>query len=396
MRVLVLNAGSSSLKFQLLDTVSGQVFAKGASERIGEGDEGIFSYKTAATSDRIITAIPTHSDALSLVFKMLDDAKAAGDQTTFEAIGHRIVHGGAYFTDSALVQEDTVDLIRECSTMAPLHNPPAVAVIEGCQQLLPEMPNVVCFDTSFHMTMPAEAYTYALPQDLVEEHKLRRYGFHGISHKFVARAVRQELGEDNARTIASCHIGNGASLCAIKDGKSIDTTMGFTPLDGLVMGTRCGSIDPATVTYLMEHTGMTPAEMNKVLNSKSGMLALSGRSNDMREIEDGALAGDEACDNALNVYCYVIRRHLGAMVFAMQDLDVITFEAGIGEHSSVVRERVLQGMEAFGIKLDPEKNANCHGDFEVISADDSRVKIVVVATNEEMMIALDTERLVNA
>lgn len=389
MRVLVVNSGSSSLKYQFIDLENEQVIAKGNCERIGL-PEGIFTHQPAGQDkQKQIIDMPHHSVAIQLVV----EAIAAGGDLKIDAIGHRVVQGGDYFVDSVVVTEEVLEKIREFVPMAPLHNPPALAVIEACRELFDDIPNVAVFDTSFHTSLSRAAASYALPKKLTEQYAIKRYGAHGTSHRFVAQAVKDYLGTDEDLRILSAHIGNGASLCAIHHGKSQDTTMGFTPLEGLMMGTRCGSIDPAIVPYVMMNSEYTAADMDHIMNKESGLLGLSGLSSDLREIEERAVEGDEDCQHALDVYCHIIRRNMGSMVYSMGGCDVLAFTAGCGENSDYVRKHCLEGLEDLGYKLDEEKNAVRSGEIREISAPDSKVKILVCPTNEELMIALDVQRL---
>ena len=393
MNVLVVNAGSSSLKYQLITVETRDVLAKGACERIGLG-ESTFSNEMDGRSMNLTLPIPNHRTAISLVLGILLKSDGKGDAHTIDAIGHRIVHGGAFFKDSCVVDDAVVRKIEEIAPLAPLHNYAAASVIESCREVLPNIANVVSFDTSFHASIPEVAYKYALPEDLCERLKLRKYGFHGINHRYVAMTVSQLTGSDD-RKIVSCHLGNGSSLCAIKDGRAVDTTMGFTPLDGLVMGTRCGSIDPATVTYILENTDLTARDVDTIMNKKSGLLAVSGFTNDIRDIISAAEEGNDRAQLALDMFCYSAKKYLGAMWAAMGGIDTVVFTAGAGQNSPLIRQKVVEGMEPLGFVIDAEKNAQRHGDPWSIAAPDSSVEIFVVPAGEEYMIAYDVRRLLS-
>ena len=395
MNVLVVNAGSSSLKYQLLNVETRDVLAKGACERIGLGDS-IFSNEMGGRSTKLTMSIPNHRTAISLVLGMLlsDDEDEGADtgRAHIDAIGHRIVHGGAYFDDSCVVDDEVLRKIEEIAPLAPLHNYAAASVIESCREVLPQVPNVVSFDTSFHQSIPEVAYRYALPDDLCERFQLRKYGFHGISHRYVAM-MADELTHGQAHRVISCHLGNGSSLCAIRDGHAVDTTMGFTPLDGLVMGTRCGSIDPAAVTFVLENSDLTPHDLDTIMNKKSGLAAVSGLTNDIRDLLDAADAGNERARLALDMFSYSTRTHIGAMWAALGGVDTIVFTAGAGQNSPQVRSMALAGFEEQGWLIDPELNAQRHAEPWSIAAPGASVNIFVVPAGEEIMIALDVKRL---
>lgn len=391
MNVLVVNAGSSSLKYQLINVETREVLAKGACERIGLGD-AIFSNESGDREMELTLPIPNHRTAISLVLGIVLQKDAEGNGHTVDAIGHRIVHGGSFFTDSCVVDDAVVRKIEEIAPMAPLHNYAAASVIESCREVLPNVPNVVSFDTSFHATIPEVAYRYALPDELCERFNLRKYGFHGINHRYVAMMVEEMTGTLNQRVV-SCHLGNGSSLCAIQNGKAIDTTMGFTPLDGLVMGTRCGSIDPAAVTFVLENSDYTAREIDTIMNKKSGLLAVSGLTNDIRDIIDAAEGGNDRAQLALDMFCYSARKYLGAYWAAMGGIDTVVFTAGAGQNSPLIRSMTLAGMEEQGFRIDPAKNNERHKEPWSIAAPDSKVNIIVVPAGEEYMIALDVKRL---
>jgi acetate kinase len=391
MNVLVVNAGSSSLKYQLINVETRDVLAKGACERIGLGDS-IFTNEADGREVRLTLPIPNHRTAISLVLGTVLQKGADGTARAVDAIGHRIVHGGTFFTDSVLVDDDVIAKIEEVAPMAPLHNYAAASVIEACREVLPTVPNVVSFDTSFHATIPEVAYRYALPDDLCERFHLRKYGFHGINHRYVAMTV-DELTGGEAKRVISCHLGNGSSLCAIRDGRAVDTTMGFTPLDGLMMGTRCGSIDPAAVTFILENSDLTAHEVDTIMNKKSGLLAVSGFTNDIRDIIEASEAGNDRAELAINMFCYAARKHFGAMWAALGGVDTIVFTAGAGQNSPVIRERTLAGFEGQGFRIDPELNNQRHKEPWSIAAPDASVRILVVPAGEEFMIAFDVKRI---
>lgn len=391
MNVLVVNAGSSSLKYQLISVESRAVLAKGACERIGLGDS-IFSNEMDGRSTELTLPIPNHRTAISLVLGTVLQGGAGACRV--DAIGHRIVHGGTYFSDSCVVDDEVVRKIEEIAPLAPLHNYAAASVIESCREVLPNVPNVVSFDTSFHATIPEVAWRYALPDNLCERFNLRKYGFHGINHRYVSMTVGQ-LTAGSARRVISCHLGNGSSLCAILDGRAVDTTMGFTPLDGLVMGTRCGSIDPAAVTFMLENSDLTAREIDTIMNKKSGLLAVSGLTNDIRDIIEASEGGNPRAQLALDMFCYSARKYLGAMWAAMGGVDTIAFTAGAGQNSPVIRAKVLEPFENLGFLVDPRKNAERHSEPWSIAAEGSSVGIWVIPAGEEYMIALDVKRLLS-
>lgn len=394
MKILVVNAGSSSMKFQLIDVESHEVLAKGLCEKIGLG-EGIFSYGI----DEKVTSNPVmndHSEALKLVLDSLVNGKGAPIKSLDEigAVGHRIVHGGKYYGQSAIIDDKLIARVEELKSLAPLHNGAGLIGIEACKKLMPGKPMVAVFDTSFFNTLPASAYMYPIPYEYYEKYAVRKYGFHGTSHRYVAQRTAEFLGEDIKNlNIVTCHIGNGASCSAVKGGVAIDTSMGLTPLDGLMMGTRCGAIDPSIVTFLEEKEGLTPQEMDTVLNKKSGFLGISGVSSDLRDVAKAADEGNDRAKLAYEMASSIIKKYIGMYTFAMGGVDVITCTAGVGENDVRMRKMVFEGLEGLGIKLDPEKN-NTFGGDRVISADDSKVKILVIPTDEEFMIAKDTYDLV--
>ena len=396
MKTLVINCGSSSLKYQLIDMSTEESMVQGLVERIGiEGS--LLTQKVEGREKYIIkTEIKDHKDAIRLVLGALIDEKYGVIKSMDEiaAVGHRVVHGGEKYSESVVLTEEVLKSVEECNALAPLHNPPNIIGIKACMELMPNVPMVGVFDTAFHQTMPKEAFLYALPYELYSENGIRKYGFHGTSHMYVSNKVAEVMGKDiKDLKIVTCHLGNGASLCAVKNGVSIDTTMGFTPLDGIVMGTRSGSIDPAIVLYLINELKYSTEDVNTLLNKKSGVLGISGVSSDFRDIEDAAAKGDERAILALDIYHYRIRTQIGAYAAAMGGVDAIVFTAGVGENGPETREACLEGLEFLGVKVDKEKN-NVRGKVREISTEDSTVKAFVIPTNEELVIARDTKNLV--
>ncbi len=400
MKVLVANAGSSSLKYQLFDTVSGEVLAKGNCERIGiEGSRIV--HKTAGKEEYVCEkALSDHSAATKLLVETLLDKKVGclDSIDEIEAIGQRVVHGGAYVSESVLLSDEVMEILEKCVAYAPLHTPAAIMGIKGCATAMPGIPQVLVFDTAFHQTMPKEAYMYGVSYDMYEKYQIRRYGAHGTSHRYVSGEMIKLLGGKAEGTkIVTCHIGNGSSITAVKDGKCIDTSMGFTPLDGIMMGTRCGSIDPAIVTYIMEKENMTAKEVDNYLNKKCGFDGISGVGSDSRDVESAMRAGNERAKLAFDMLSYQIKKYVGSYSAAMGGLDAIVFTAGIGEHVPYIRENALEGLEFLGVKLDKERNTFGHSSVPVkLSADDSRVQVYMIPTNEELVIAADAERIVSA
>lgn len=398
MKILVINCGSSSLKYQLINMENEEVLAQGLVERIGI--EGSILTQKVEGRDKYIIEQPMkdHQDAIRLVLgALVDDAHGViKSMDEISAVGHRVVHGGEKYSKSVLVDDEVMNYLEECVKLAPLHNPPNIIGINACKALMPNTPMAVVFDTAFHQTMPAKAFTYAIPYELYQKHGIRRYGFHGTSHKYVSRKVAEVMDKNiEDLKIITCHLGNGGSLTAVDGGKSVDTSMGFTPLEGIVMGTRSGNIDPAIVTYLINELGYTSEEVNTMLNKKSGLLGISELSSDFRDIRDAAFdRKEERAILTKDVFFYSIKKQIGAYAAAMGGVDVIVFTAGIGENSIETREGVLEGLEFLGVKLDKEKNA-IRADINEISTDDSRVKAYVIATNEELMIAKETLELIN-
>lgn len=395
MNVLVINCGSSSLKYQLIDMTKEEALAHGVVERIGiEGS--ILTQKVEGREKYIVEqTLKDHQDAIKLVLDVLIDEKNGVIKSMDEiyAVGHRVVHGGEKYSKSMLVDEEVMKYLEECIKLAPLHNPPNIIGINACKALMPETPMVVVFDTAFHATMPKESYLYALPYELYEKHNIRKYGFHGTSHKYVSNKLAEVVGRDiKDLKIVTCHLGNGSSLTAVKGGVSIDTSMGFTPLQGVTMGTRSGDIDPAVVTYLVTELGYTVEQVNEILNKKSGVLGISGVSSDFRDIEVAASEGNERAKLALDIFHYRVRQYIGAYAASMGGVDYVIFTAGVGENSPETREEVCKGLEFLGVEIDPLKN-KVRGKVAEISKEGSKVKVYVIPTNEELMIARDTIEL---
>ena len=399
MKVLVINAGSSSLKYQLLDTESEAVLAKGNCERIGIDGSRII-HKTSGKGECVKeVALADHAAAMKLLVDILVDTEVGCIAYTgeIEAIGHRIVHGGPYFANSVLLSEEVLAEFEKCIVYAPLHNPAHIMGIKGCLAAMPNTPQVLVFDTAFHQTMSKEVYTYGISYDMYEEYGIRRYGMHGTSHRYVSGEMIKLMGGNSKGTkIVTCHIGNGSSISAVKDGKCVDTSMGFTPLDGVLMGTRCGSIDPAIVTFIMEKKGLSPAEMDNYMNKQCGFAGIGGVGSDSRDVEKAMNEGNERAKLAFDMLCYQIKKYIGSYSAAMGGLNAIVFTAGIGEHTPYIRENALSGLEYLGVKLDKEKNNFGHSNTPVkLSADDSEVLVYMIPTNEELVIARDTARIVS-
>ncbi len=398
MKVLVVNCGSSSLKYQVIDSDTEQVAAKGLCERIGI--DGRLTYQPAGGEKEVTDApMPTHNEAIALVLQALTNPKTGVLKSLdeIEAIGHRVLHGGAKLTQSCIVDDDVIAAIDEASDLGPLHNPANLIGIKTCQKLMPGKPNVAVFDTSFGMTLPEYAYRYAIPTEYYEKYHVRRYGFHGTSHSFVSHETIKylNLDPDNSKVIV-CHLGNGASVSAVQNSKAVDTSMGLTPLEGLVMGTRSGDLDPAILQYLCNHEHMDINEMLTVLNKKSGVMALSnGLSSDFRDLENAMNEGNKAAGLAIDAFCYRVAKYIGAYTAAMNGVDAITFTGGIGENAGIVRKKVLAHLGYLGITMDEEANKQ-RGKTFVLSTPDSKVKVIVLPTNEELAICRDTVRLVNA
>lgn len=397
MKVLVINCGSSSLKYQLMNPETQEVFAKGLCERIGI-DGSKIEYEVPARDYEIKEEkpMPTHKEALELVIKAITDKDNGVIKSVeeVEAIGHRIVHGGETFAKSVLLTEEVIKAVEENNELAPLHNPANLMGIRTCMELMPGKPNVGVFDTAFHQTMPAEAFMYALPYEDYTELKVRKYGFHGTSHLYVSETMREIMGNPEHSKIIVCHLGNGASVSAVKDGKSIDTSMGLTPLQGLMMGTRCGDIDPAAVLFVKEKRNLTDKEMDNRMNKQSGILGIFGKSSDCRDMENGVAAGDERAKLAEDMFIYRIKSYVGAYAAAMGGVDAICFAGGIGENAAGIRERVVEGLAFAGAKIDKEVNSVRKKGNVKLSTDDSKILIYKIATNEELVIARDTYRIV--
>ena len=398
MNILVINCGSSSLKFQLIDMTTEAVQAKGLCERIGIDGSRIVYTPAGGEKMTIESPMPTHTEAIKLVLDCLTNAEYGVIKSLKEinAVGHRVVHGGEKFASSTIITDEVIKVIEECNELAPLHNPANLIGINVCRELMPGVPMVCVFDTAFHQTMPKKAYLYGLPIKAYTDYKIRRYGFHGTSHSFVSKRVAEFLGKpvEDLKTIV-CHLGNGASICAVDGGKSVDTSMGFTPLAGLVMGTRSGDIDPAILEYYANKEGLTLSEVTTVLNKKSGMEGLTGGKSDFRDLEEGYEAGDQACIDAIEVFCYNVARFVGAYAASLNGVDVIAFTAGIGENSGFVRGKICEYLGYLGITIDAEQNSK-RGEDIIISTPDSKVTVCVIPTNEELMIARDTKALVEA
>ena len=396
MNILVINAGSSSLKYQLLDPENGVLLAKGLCERIGI--DGKFTYKAEGknTLDAVDVAMPTHSEAIQAVLNALTDKEngVVSSMAEIDAVGHRVVHGGEKFASSVVITDEVMAAIEECNPLAPLHNPANIIGIRACQSLMPATPMVAVFDTAFHQTMPPAAYMYALPYAYYENDKVRRYGFHGTSHKYVAGRAAAMLGRPiEELKLISCHLGNGSCITAVSGGKSVDTSMGFTPLAGVPMGTRSGDLDAGILQYLMNKYQMGIDEMLNVLNKKSGVEGLSCVSSDFRDLESAAGKGDAKAALAQEKFAYEVRKYVGAYAAAMGGVDAVIFTAGVGENDKAIRSMVCRGLEYMGLKLDAGAN-DVRGKETVISTADSKVKVLLIPTNEELMIAMDTAALV--
>ena len=393
MKILVINAGSSSLKYQLMDPDTGDVFAKGLCERIGI--DGRLNHKAPAKDVKVVRDIPmpTHAEAITAVLDILMDPVngVLSSVDEIDAVGHRVVHGGAKFAESCLIDEACLESVRACIPLGPLHNPANLLGIEACQKIMPTKPQVAVFDTAYHMTMPPKAYRYAIPDEYYENDSLRRYGFHGTSHRYIAKRVEALMGK--GLKVINCHLGNGSSLAAILDGKCQDTSMGLSPLCGVPMGTRAGDVDTTVAQFICKNYNKSIDEVLNILNKKSGVYALSGGvSSDFRDLEAGASNGNEKCRLALEKFAYEVKKYIGAYAAALGGLDVLVFTAGVGENGVLMRSMICEGLEFLGVKLDLEKN-KLRGDERIISAEDSKVTVWVIPTNEELMIAQDTAEL---
>ncbi len=398
-KILVLNCGSSSVKYQLFNMEKNEVMAKGSVDRIGSS-ESLFNYTQAGKEKiRDVKASVDYSAALHHILKQITEKDNGVIQSIEEidATGHRVVHGGEYFTESTLISTDVIDKVESCISMAPLHNPANLKGIRIMRELLGDIPGVAVFDTAFHQTMPEYAYLYPLPYHLYSDKRIRRYGFHGTSHRYVAIKAAELLNKPlESCNLITCHIGNGVSITAIKNGKSVDTSMGFTPLEGLMMGTRCGDIDPAIVLYLIENENLTPQQVNNILNKQSGLLGVSGKSSDMRQVMMDIADGNKKAKNGLNIFTYRIKKYIGSYLAVLGDVDAIVFTAGIGENEPLIREQAVDNLSMFGLKLNKEKNNETRGEQAKISTANSKPDIFVIPTNEELMIARDTFNIVSA
>lgn len=395
MNVLVINCGSSSLKYQLIDSESEAVLAKGLCERIGI--DGRLVYQKSGLDKEFTDAdMPTHKQAIQMVLDALVNPKTGAIKSLSEidAVGHRVVHGGEKFASSIILTPEVLAAIEECNDLAPLHNPANLIGINACKELMPNVPMVGVFDTAFHQTMPKKAYLYGLPYEYYEKYKVRRYGFHGTSHKYVTQRAIAMLGGKKDSKIITCHLGNGSSIAAVKDGKVIDTTMGLTPLEGLVMGTRCGDIDPAIVPYIMNKEGLSAQEMDTVMNKKSGILAVSGVSSDFRDVESAMNEGNDRARLALDMFRYKVAKYIGEYYVALGGCDAVVFTAGIGENNSGHRAAICKYCECLGLKIDDEKNS-IRGEEVDFAAADSKIRAFIIPTNEELMIAKDTKELLD-
>lgn len=397
MKIFVLNCGSSSIKYQLFDMTKKEVLAKGGIEKVGMSGS-FLKHEVNGKKEKFEIAIPDHQVGVEKVLEILTskDNGCLNSLKEIDAVGHRVLHGGDKFTQSVLVNDDVIDQIKACIPLGPLHNPANLKGIMAVKTLLPEMPQCAIFDTAFHQTMPASSYMYAIPYEFYQEYGIRRYGFHGISHRYVSKRACQILNLDYNKTkIITCHLGNGASVSAVKDGKCFDTSMGLTPAEGLMMGTRCGDIDPAVFPFLMENKGLDMQAMKEFINKKSGVLGVSGVSSDMREVEEAEAAGNERAALALRMYDYRIKKYIGSYAAAMNGVDVIVFTGGIGENADTTRRGVATNLECLGVEFDDSLNTGLRGKEQVISKPSSRVTVIVVPTNEELVIAQDTLDIVS-
>ena len=396
MKILVVNAGSSSLKYQVFDMDTDEILAKGNFERIGQ-EESFYTHKVNGEKYEIKKYFKDHEDAVNELIATLLDEKMGVLKSLDElgGIGHRLLHGGYKISDSVVIDDNVIDVLEEFSELGPLHNPPQIKGIKVMQKVMPQIPNVGVFDTAFHQTIPEERYIYPIPYEYYEKYKVRKYGFHGTSHKYVGQRIAEILGRDpKGLKVINCHLGQGASLCAIQDGKSVETTMGLTPLGGLCMGSRSGDLDPSVVTYIMNKEGISPDEASTLLNKKSGLLGISGVSPDNRDIEQAAASGNERAKLALEHYHYVIASYIAKCAVAMNGVDVITFTAGVGERGRDSRREICKKLEFMGVKIDEQANQDAFAVEAKISAPDSKVLVYVVPTDEELMIAKETLRLV--
>ncbi|MBQ3062445.1 MAG: acetate kinase [Clostridia bacterium] len=397
MNILVINAGSSSLKYQLFDMTTKDIKAKGLCERIGL--DGKFTYKPQVEGKEAINAIdvamPTHAEAIEAVLNALVDEKngVIASMKEIDAVGHRVLHGGQKFSESVLINEPVIEAIKECIPLGPLHNPANLMGIEACAKVMPGVPQVAVFDTAFHQSMPKSSYMYAIPYEMYEKYGIRRYGFHGTSHRYVSAQAAELLGGAEGTKIITCHLGNGSSMAAVKDGKCFDTSMGLTPLEGVPMGTRSGSIDPAIVEVIANNEGMTPSQVLNMLNKKSGVMGLSGVSSDFRDLDNAAAEGNERAQLALDVFAYSVKKYIGSYAAALGGVDAIVFTAGLGENSPEMRAKIASGLEYMGVEIDAAKNA-VRGTVDITGAN-SKAKVFVIPTNEELVIAMDTQEIVS-
>ncbi|MCI8478068.1 MAG: acetate kinase [Oscillospiraceae bacterium] len=397
MKVLVINAGSSSLKYQLMEPETQEVLAKGLCERIGIDGRLTHKVPSRDLKHEADVSMPTHAEAIQAVLDALTSSEhgVISSMKEIDAVGHRVVHGGEKFASSALINEEVMAAIEACIPLAPLHNPANITGIRACQNVIPGVPMVAVFDTAFHQTMPPKAFVYALPYEYYEQDHVRRYGFHGTSHLYVSGRAAAMLGRPiEELKIVTCHLGNGSSICAVDGGKSVDTSMGFTPLDGLPMGTRCGAIDVSIVEYLAKTHNLSVDEILNLCNKKSGVLGVSGVSSDFRDIEAAADQGNQRAQLALDLFCYKVCKRIGSAAAAMGGIDAVVFTAGVGENSAMLRERIVANLGFLGIRIDPEKN-NVRGEERDISADGAAVRTLLIPTNEELVIATDTARIVS-
>ena len=397
MKILVLNCGSSSIKYKLFEMPSKEVLAQGGIEKIGLPDSFLKLTLPNGEKKIIERSIQEHTSGVQMIFDVLTDAEfgVVKDLSEIEAVGHRVLHGGSKFSESVVINQDVINAIEECCDLGPLHNPANLKGIYAVQKLMPQVPQIAVFDTAFHQTMPEHAYLYPVPYELYEKYGVRRYGFHGTSHRYVSKRVCEFLGvQPEGKKIITCHIGNGGSVSAIKDGKCMDTSMGLTPLEGLMMGTRSGDIDAGAVTFIMEKENLDANGVSNLLNKKSGVLGVSGVSSDMRELEAAVAAGNPKAILAEKMYFYRIKKYVGAYAAALGGVDIIVFTGGVGENQCNCRTEVCGGLEFMGVKVDAKKN-EVRGEEAVISADESKVKVVVIPTDEELMIASDTMAILN-
>lgn len=398
MKVLVVNCGSSSIKYQLLEMDTEQILAQGLLERIGL-PEGLLTHTQGKSKGEVSRSVGNHEEGMQLIVETLTsgDNPVVRDVSEIAAVGHRVVHGGEDFVESARVTDEVVRVIEKNADLAPLHNPPNLTGIRAAQRLLPDVPNVAVFDTSFHQTVPRHAYVYALPYEFYTKHRVRRYGFHGTSHRYVALQAAKLLGKKPGEiNVITVHLGNGCSMTAVRGGKSVDTSMGLTPLEGLVMGTRSGDIDPAIAFFLARKEGLDLSAIDRTLNQESGLLGISGVSSDMREVMHAAGEGDERARLALEVFTYRVRKYIGAYWAVLGTLDAVVFTGGIGENSGTVRRMACEDLEALGIEIDEKKNQECGDEDADVSTGNSRVRVLVIPTNEELMIARDTVQAIQA